>query len=195
MEWGQSLRASLLGPLLIRLTRAGFTPDMITLVAGVMGVAFLPCWLLGGQGWALMLLWGHVILDGLDGPLARYQSSASPRGSFTDTLADQLVVTVAAIGWMITSPSSMHIATGTVYVFLYGLVVAMAMVRNALQNPYSWLVRPRFFVYATLTLDWWLASDFVLATLVVCNGLLALKSISGFLALRQRLPGPRPLGD
>lgn len=190
MEWGQRARGVLLRPLLVQLTGWRATPDMITLIAALMGLAFLPLWLLGSPVLALTMLWGHVLLDGLDGPLARYQRSDSSRGSFTDTFADQLVVTAVMLAWMIQSPGSLNIAVGTVYVFLYGLVVAMAMVRNALLVPYSWLVRPRFFVFASLTLDCWLATEFTLLVLGICNLLLALKSFSGFLALRQHLAGP-----
>ncbi len=188
MEYGQRLRAFWLAPLLRSMIRARITPDLVTLVAGVLGVAFLPLWLLHVRGLALVALWLHVLLDGLDGPLARAQGSASSRGSFTDTLADQLVVTTATIGWMIAAPSTAHIASGSSYIFLYGMVVAMAMVRNALYVPYSWLIRPRFFVYACLTVDTMFSIDSTLWSLCICNALLALKSISGFLALRRQLP-------
>ncbi len=190
MEYGQRARAIWLGPLLVGCTSFGVTPDLITLLSGLLGLAFVPLWISQTPGTALLLLWMHVLLDGLDGPLARHQKIDSTRGSFTDTFCDQVVVTAVMIAWMITIPAPINIAAGSAYVFLYGLVVAMAMVRNAMQVPYSWLVRPRFFVYASLTIDWIFGSQFVLLTLIVCNLLLAIKTASGFWALRQRLPGP-----
>jgi phosphatidylglycerophosphate synthase len=128
-------------------------------------------------------------LDGLDGPLARHQGVASPRGSFTDTFTDQIVVTVSTLAWMIAQPSSWNISAGALYVFLYALVVSMAMARNALAVPYSWLVRPRFFVYSAMTLDAITPGYLTLATICCCNVLLALKCATGFLALRRQLPG------
>ncbi|MEZ6133289.1 MAG: CDP-alcohol phosphatidyltransferase family protein [Pirellulaceae bacterium] len=194
MENGQHVRAVVLAPLLRLLIRLRVTPDMITLLAGALGVAFLPLVLVGQPLAACMLLWSHVLLDGLDGPLARQLEIDSPRGSFTDTFTDQLVVAVVSIAWMTCAPSGVNIVAGTIYVFLYTLVVAMAMVRNALFAPYSWLVRPRFFVYLAVTLDVLLATRLTLIALCIFNVLLAIKAVSGFLALRRKLPGGRTPG-
>ncbi len=190
MEYGQSLRARMLDSWLVRLSNCGVTPDAVTLIAGCIGLAFAPLWLLQFKALAIGAVAVHVLLDGLDGPLARHQQIASPRGSFTDTFADQLVVTAVTVTWMIGSPTRLHIAAGSVYVFLYALVVAMAMVRNALEVPYSWLVRPRFFVYLAIAIDWQWASELTSVVLLICNSLLAIKCASGFLAVRRRLPGP-----
>lgn len=189
MEAGQRLRAVLLKPLLAVLSACRVTPDIVTLLAALCGIAFLPCLLLGAPRWGLCCLLVHVLLDGLDGPLARYQQVASPRGSFTDTCADQLVVTVVTIGWMVQSASSWSLIAGSVFVFVYALVVAMAMVRNALEIPYSWLVRPRFFVYGAMAVDVLLDWNMTLAVLVVCDLLLSWKALTGFRALRRRIPG------
>ncbi len=194
MELGQRLRGRFLGPLLMGLTPLGVTPDAITLIAGGLGAAFLPLWLARWQAAALGCVWGHVLLDGLDGPLARYQQNASPRGSFTDTFTDQFVVSIVMLAWMLHEPTTAKIASGTIYIFLYAVVVAMAMVRNALFVPYSWLVRPRFFVYAAVTLDYLFTLQATVIVLCICNVLLAIKSVSGFIVLRRQLPGPQKPG-
>ncbi len=189
MEYGQRLRAVWLEGLLRGLTRWGISPDAVTFLAGAVGLGFVPLWLLGYPLGALAMVLVHVLLDGLDGPLARYQQNASPRGSFTDTFTDQLVVTGVTIAWMIHAPHTTHIVAGALYLFLYAVVVAMALVRNALAVPYSWLVRPRFFVYVAIAADWWTDGGFTFWILTLCNVLLALKCISGFLAVRRELPG------
>lgn len=193
MEFGQRIRAKLLGPWLIQLTHFGVSPDMITGIAGLIGAAFLPLWINEYSFLALAALWTHVLLDGLDGPLARFQGIDSSRGSFTDTFTDQLVVTLTMIGWMVMAPHSMNIAMAALYIFLYMQVVAMSMVRNALAVPYSWLVRPRFFVYASITLDCFADTHWTVVVLCVSNILLALKSVTGFLAIRKQIAGPKPI--
>ena len=167
----------------------GITPDHVTILAGAIGFGFIPLWLLGYPALALTCIAVHVLLDGVDGPLARRNGLASSRGSFTDTFTDQLVVTGVTIAWMIHFPSSLNIAAGATYVFLYALVVAMAMVRNAMAIPYSWLVRPRFFVYSALFIDYLSGWNLTLAVLMVCIPLLAVKTYSGFMAVRNGLPG------
>ncbi len=190
MEYGQNLRAYWLQSMLVVLTKCHISPDLITYLAGALGLSFVPLWLLGYKLLAIAMVTIHVLLDGLDGPLARFQGIASPRGSFVDTFTDQLVVTGVTIAWMLGAPSALHVAAGSLYLFLYVLVVAMAMVRNAMAIPYSWLVRPRFFVYFAIVLDWWLQWELTVVVLVICNTLLAIKCISGFMALRRDLPGP-----
>ncbi len=187
MEYGQRVRGWWLGPTLELMTRAGVSPDLVTLLSGICGVAFAPLWLYGFPGLALLGLGLHCALDGLDGPLARYQQRASPRGSFTDTFTDQVVVTAVAVAWMIQHSNAWAIGLGGCYIFLYTLVVAMAMVRNALAVPYTWLIRPRFFMFAALALEWLGLVWVSYATIAACNILLLTKAASGFVKLRSQL--------
>ena len=190
MEYGQRIRAVALNPLLKLLDRGGVSPDSITITSGICGAMFLPLWLLNQSSAAFIAVVLHVLLDGLDGPLARHQNVASPRGSFADTFTDQVVVSLVTIACMIRDPGSLNIAFGTIYIFLYAMVVAMAMVRNALAVPYSWLVRPRFFAFAAIYLEWLTGWAIVLVVLILCDILLAIKCGSGFIALRSKIPGP-----
>ncbi|MEM7476502.1 MAG: CDP-alcohol phosphatidyltransferase family protein, partial [Planctomycetota bacterium] len=191
MEWGQQLRARWLGPLLRFLTKYKASADLITGASLISGLVFIPLVLFGWYIAAIVILALHVMLDGLDGPLARLQGTASPRGSFTDTMADQVVVTGVAIAWLLLDPTQWNIVIGGSFVFLYTLVVAMAMVRNALSVPYAWLVRPRFFFYAALVVDLYWPLGLTFWLFLVSNVMLAIKGWSGFWALRKHLPGPK----
>ena len=91
MVWWQALRARTLNPLLAGLDRIGITADGITLWSFVLGVAFCPMWFVHPGG-ALICLALHVLVDGLDGPLARYRGTASAKGSLSDTTCDQTIV-------------------------------------------------------------------------------------------------------
>ena len=128
-----------------------------------------------------------MLLDGLDGPLARHQGTASRRGSFTDTLADQIVVTASTLALMATTPPLLSIWAGGSYIFLYAMVVAFAMVRTALGVPYSWLIRPRFWVYAWLAVDLYLLPGWLEPIIVAFSAILAIKLASGFVAIRRLL--------
>ena len=185
MEYGQQVRGWWLAPSLRWLTRMRITPDMLTLLSGLCGIAFAPLWVLNQPWPALALLALHVLLDGLDGPLARHQNTASPRGSFTDTFTDQIVVTAVTVAWMVKHATAWTISLGATYIFLYTLVVAMAMVRNAMAVPYSWLVRPRFFVFTALIFESLGLPIVTLVTMFVCCGLLAMKAASGFVMVRK----------
>lgn len=192
MVWTQRLRARLLGPLLRLLTWCGIGPDTVTLASLVVGLAFCPLWLWpDGPDWArpaaLFALLLHVILDGIDGPLARHLCVASRRGSFTDSLADQTIVTATTLALMDGQQPLLNLWIGGAYIFCYAMVVAFAMVRNALGVPYSWLIRPRFWVYAWIAVDhFWLPGWPNVVVGILAAGL-AIKMVTGFIALRRLL--------
>ncbi len=191
MVLGQRLRAILLKPLLQVLSVFRVSPDTITLLSAIAGLTFVPLVFVDSVKTAIGMLVVHVLLDGLDGPLARYQHRASARGSFTDTCADQLVVTAVTITWMIGTSTNAAVLAGSVFIVVYALVVAMAMVRNAMEIPYSWLVRPRFMVYSTVAIDLLFHWQSTLPILTICDILLMWKVLTGFRALRRTIPGPQ----
>jgi phosphatidylglycerophosphate synthase len=192
MTWWQDLRARFLGPLLRLMGAAGIRPDYVTLASLLAGLAFCPLWLWPGNPiWArpaaLAALLLHALLDGLDGPLARHLGIAGRRGSFTDTLADQIVVTVSTLTLMAAADSGVNVWIGGSYLFLYAAVVGFAMVRNALGNPYSWLVRPRFLVYGWIAIDLFLLPGWMNLVLAIFAVLLGIKMASGFVAIRRAI--------
>ena len=185
MDWSQSLRGRWLQPMLGQMARVGLRANHITLLSLLAGLAFCPVLLWGNAVAAFTLLLLHVLLDGLDGPLARFSGNASNKGSFTDTMADQLVVTAAAItmihaGYAGTWPSGL-------YIFFYTVVVAFAFVRSAMAAPYSWLFRPRFLVFIWYVVEiYWLPGT-LNWVLWACSGLLAVKCLTGFIRIRGRI--------
>ena len=185
----QRLRAVLLAPVLKVLNKLHITANHITLLSFLTGMCFCAFWW-QFQVWAMFCLLLHVLLDGLDGPVARHQGTASARGSLTDSMCDQLVVTASMICLMVSE--HVTIISGAIYIFTYAMVVAFAMIRNALERPYSWLLRPRFFVYILLAADvFWLRElgwNYSLEYLLWgCNLVLSVKMASGFFAIRRAI--------
>jgi len=185
MRRSQELRGQLLGPLLVVLARLRITPNQLTLLSLLAGLAFCPVFLWGSRILAFGLMNAHVLLDGLDGPLARHTQRASNRGSFTDTAADQVVVAFSTLTLIHAGYAGAW--PGGLYLFFYSIVVIFALVRNALAIPYSWLVRPRFLVYAWMPVEvylWRGSLDIVLWVLAI---LLALKTLTGFVQIRRKM--------
>lgn len=185
MRRSQELRGQLLGPLLTILARWRITPNHLTLLSLLAGLAFCPVFLWSSKLAAFGLLLAHVLLDGLDGPLARYTQRASNRGSFTDTAADQIVITFSTLTLIHTGHAGAW--PGGLYLFFYSVVVVFAMVRNALAIPYSWLVRPRFAVYMWMPVELYLWHGSLDALLWLLTILLAAKALTGFIQIRRRM--------
>jgi phosphatidylglycerophosphate synthase len=185
MRRSQEIRGQMLQPLLGMFAACGVRPNHLTLLSLLAGLAFGPVFLWSSKIVAFALLLAHVALDGLDGPLARRTQCASNRGSFTDTAADEVVVAFSTL----TLIHAGHAGAwpGGIYLFFYSIVVVFALVRNAMAIPYSWLVRPRFLVYAWMPVEvylWRGSLDYVLWLLTT---LLALKTLTGFIQIRRTL--------
>ena len=185
MRKSQEYRGSLFRPLLVLLARCGVTPNHLTLLSLLSGLAFCPLFLWGQTLASFVALLAHAVLDGLDGPLARFTGKSSNQGSFADTASDQVVVTLTTVTMMHAGYAGLW--SGVLYLFFYSIVVIFAMVRNALAIPYSWLVRPRFFVYVCIPVSvyWWRASLEIL--LWVFALLLGLKTLTGFVKIRRQM--------
>lgn len=195
----QSRKQRWLAPLLRGLTRAGISPDQVSVVSALFGIAFVPIYLgvPGAIGLALahLLLFLHLLIDGVDGPLARHQGCASAAGSFTDTCIDQLVVAITALAYgMAESCGRAGLAplTASTYAILYTAAVSLAMARNAYGVPYRFLLRPRNFVFGLMWFDaygWWgpLSPWLVEGTVWAFNLTLGVSVMTGCIALRRAL--------
>jgi len=188
MDASQARRHLLFLPLLKLLLRMGVTANLMTGLSLLCGIGFCCTFGLPWEGArvaALGLLLLHVLLDGIDGPLARFQGSAGNRGSFTDTTSDQLVVAFTTI--TLIHNDIVNVIPGSLYLFFYTLVVVFAMIRSTLAIPYSWLVRPRFIVYAGIPVDLYLLPGSLNFLLWLFIPLLIWKSITGFKQIRRKL--------
>ena len=189
MEYGQQVRARHLAPFLRLMTKLCITPDHITILSFLSGVAFAPLWYFENVWLAVSVLWVHVALDGIDGPLARFQNCASPRGSFTDSFCDQLVVSAVTIVLMTGRPV-LSIPAGSMFLVVYTGVLAISMVRNSLQIPYTWLVRPRLILFLAIPAQLLGVSHAIAVVIWSSNVVLAIQLATGFNKLRKRLDGP-----
>ena len=180
----QRFRAVTRRPLLDVLTRCRISPNHLTLLSVLAGLAFCPLYFWSKPA-AFAMLGVHVLLDGLDGPLARHTDTASRRGSFADSMSDQLVVVASTITLM--STHVIAVLPGSVYIVAYTVLMLFAMIRNALSIPYVWLVRLRFFVYVWCVVDTYYLPGTINYVLWFFNALLALKLITGFVKIRRRL--------
>ena len=141
---------------------------------------------------AFSLLFAHVIIDGLDGPLARHLGTDSWAGSFADTTCDQIVLAAATITMMCHPDQIIATLPGSIYLFLYTIVVVFSMVRNALGIPYRWLIRPRVVVYAWSAMEMFFFGGTYLAGSVnvvvwIANGLFLIMFVQGFFKIREKL--------
>lgn len=80
--------------------RTPITPNQVTFIAIMLGLAAGACWVDGSRTamiWGGALLWSSAIMDGADGILARAKNMQSAFGRALDGTAD-MVVAIATVG-------------------------------------------------------------------------------------------------
>ncbi len=114
--------ARALAPMGSRLARAGVTPDLITIVGTVGAV--------GAAG--TMIIWFFVMLDLLDGAVARARGSASPFGAVLDSTADRIAdaAVFGSLLWWFTGPGhSRPLALACLLCLIFGALVSYVKAR------------------------------------------------------------------
>ena len=109
----------------------------------------------------------------------------SARTPATDSMADQAVIAASTI--MLMWLDIVAMLPDVLYIVTYTVVVLFAMARNAMKDPYSWLFRPRFYVYGWIVVEtwWWPGTiDYLLWASVA---VLSLKMITGFFGVRRNM--------
>jgi CDP-diacylglycerol---glycerol-3-phosphate 3-phosphatidyltransferase len=98
----RSFFAKAVGPLGARLARAGVTPDAITVVGTVGAVTSALVFFTRGMWFTgTLLVWGFVMLDLVDGAVARAGGRASKFGAVLDSSCDRIAdaAVFGTIGW------------------------------------------------------------------------------------------------
>lgn len=122
--WARLAVDPLADPLARRLApHRAVTPNRITALALLLGLAAAACFLTGQLRWGGGLFLARFFLDCLDGKVARLQGTASARGALFDIASDIVCIVLAAatLSWRLVTDG--HLAPG-VALALLGLLAA-----------------------------------------------------------------------
>ena len=120
-------RDQYLKPILAVLTKCGIKADYVTyssillLLIGAFVIGKYPLW--GG-----IIFLSYCLLDGIDGPLSRYQDSASIRGSLLDICADQAGVLILPIF------SMAYFGADPIFAYTFGLFYILYIIFVVILN-------------------------------------------------------------
>ncbi|PIV76151.1 MAG: hypothetical protein COW55_02740 [Rhodobacteraceae bacterium CG17_big_fil_post_rev_8_21_14_2_50_65_11] len=97
------LQSKLMTPPARLLSRAGISPDQVTLTGFFLGALALPALWSGATGVALALILANRLADGLDGALARLRTPTA-RGAFLDIALDFVFYALVPLGFALMDP-------------------------------------------------------------------------------------------
>lgn len=186
MESFRKARIRLLAPLAEKIVRTSVSANMVSVVGLLMAFGFAAA--AGSHPvTALAFLAVHVLLDGLDGPIAAAAGSDGHRGALVDILCDHtgMIVVVAGLVYQGLADG----VWGIVYVYLYTVMIAFTVARNALGMKPRIVVRSKYVVYVLFAvyagLDW-NAFDVALSLFSV---VMLVSVLNDFLVIGQWLRG------
>jgi phosphatidylglycerophosphate synthase len=185
----QKIRDGLFGPLVRLLIRCRVTADLISLLSLLQLVPFGYLLLTAESaqqvGIASIFVWLHVILDALDGPIARATGTAGPAGAFTDMCVDHSGMMITTC--ILTATEFINPTAAVAYVSSYTVSVAFTIWLNMIGHPFKLVVRTKYLLYALVTAYGLFDVNLIGKAVVVFCAVHVLFAIVGFCKLRRIL--------
>lgn len=185
-----SLRTKFFNPISKVLTFFHITPDILSYKGMLLMVAFI---FVAGHSlvFGFWLIVSRMLLDILDGPLARYQKTGSDRGKFVDVLMDQLGFAMFVFG--IIKLGLITGLVGAIYLYLIALVTILMIIKNSFSRQSNWLffasagAFPYLFIYASYALFGFYAyggNNYLCGSSKIFTGLLVAKALMDYWSIR-----------
>lgn len=185
----QKVRDRLVGPLVRLLIRCRVTADLISLLSLLQLVPFGYLLLTAENpqqiAIASVFVWLHVILDALDGPIARTTGTAGPAGAFTDMCVDHSGMLITTC--LLTAAELINPTSAVAYVSSYTVAIAFTIWLNMIGHPFKLVIRTKYLLYALVTAYGLFDVNLIGQAVVVFCVIHVCFTIAGFCKLRQLL--------
>ena len=185
----QKIRDGLFGPLVRLLVRCRVTADLISLLSLLQLVPFGYLLLKAESpqqvGIASIFVWLHVILDALDGAVARSMGTAGSAGAFTDMCVDHSGMLITAC--ILTAAELVSPTAAVAYVSSYTVAVAFTIWLNMIGQPFKLVIRTKYLLYGLVTGYGIFGVNLITQAVVVFCVIHVFFAIAGFCKLRKVL--------
>jgi len=172
------LKILFLNPFVKLLDKIGITPNAISIFSAlIVVVAFLSSYLLTSPIYFIVGIWLHLIVDGLDGTLARYQHVSSSKGAFVDAACDHFGIVLASVFAYIFGIIDWH----NILIFAISYSMLMVVILYMLKHKLSYVlvIRPRFYFYIAITIDIFYFSHITYYTVLMANVVMLIEIVLG----------------
>ena len=161
-QWYKGILDFVFRPLYPLLTKIGATPNKIShfrLFLGLLGLYLIDQqYLISGSTIFLIAL----LLDSVDGGLARHQKRVSHRGMFIDRVCDYTLYTASVLTMLCLGEIGGF--GGSYHVFIVFAAVILAIIARNEGKKSDWIIKPRaglvwFMIAWYLSIAWWVLFD------------------------------------
>lgn len=185
----QKVRDGVFGPFVRLLIRCRVTADLISLLSLLQLVPFGYLLLTAEDSQqiaiASVFVWLHVILDALDGPIARTTGTAGPAGAFTDMCVDHSGMLITTC--LLTAAELINPTAAVAYVSSYTVAVAFTIWLNMIGHPFKLVIRTKYLLYALVTAYGLFDVNFIGPAVVLFCVIHVIFAVAGFCKLRRIL--------
>lgn len=138
-------RTKLVKPLVVLLDKLKFTPNILSLFGLLVLTGFFYFMTKDQVFIASLYLLGHILFDGLDGPLARYKKISSNAGALTDMAVDHSVMLVVAFTLLYVGyASSLWLSF---YMVFYTIMIGFVIILNKMKHSPKVIIRTKYFLF------------------------------------------------
>ncbi len=191
LEPVRRLESALLKPAVVLLAALGVSPNAVSASQVVVGGAIVP--LVADRpraAFALFVL--ALLLDGLDGALARHTGRCSPFGALLDQFCDHAreILMVAALA----RTGTLDPFWATLYAFVYPAFNLTLFLCNYHHTPLPLALKSYLVVYPALFLHLWWGINWLDEAVALSTALMGIVIAQGLIHLRRAL-GETPLAE
>jgi len=180
----EETKAVVFYPLLQLLLFLKISPNMVSFLSATLGLsATVYMWI--DLRISVFMLILSLVLDGVDGSLARMTKKNSTSGSLTDAFADQITISSTTIGFI--ALGFVDIVSGSIYLLSYPIIILFSIIRNALNFPQKYVFRPRILVYLAFALFVYTDINILNITVLVFGVILLTQIFIDFLFLKNKI--------
>jgi len=128
-------------------------------------------------------IWIHMILDGIDGTLARYQKKDSTTGALIDVIGDQFGITLMC--FFAYFFNYVNVINISVFFVLYLIVLLISLYLMFNKARYEIVIRPRIFFYIAVTWDFFIFINLTEVVVFISNIFLLASVLIGLFHLKE----------
>ncbi|MCC6158666.1 MAG: CDP-alcohol phosphatidyltransferase family protein [Deltaproteobacteria bacterium] len=180
-------RYELFGFFLRPLARRGVRPNHITAASFLTVLVGFPLFYGAGRyGAAFAALAVHILLDGLDGPLAKIVGKKNTaQGALMDMSNDVTGIVIVVFTVSFFGPVPWFL--GTVYAVTYLYLTIFAVAQNLLDLRYAYVVKTKYTVYVLLVVWWLTGVDLVSPVTALATVYMGVSAFFGFVRVTRAL--------
>lgn len=136
-------------------------------------------------------IWLHLIFDGIDGSLARFQKKQTYSGALLDALCDHVGIISSSIFMINFSYAAKE--TTIVFAIFYTLLIVISFLLNYFNKPFRYALRPRIIVFISFTIDYFYKTAFTDKLLIIISAIMIFSSAIGIYKIYKHLRGSRKI--